>query len=285
MTTQLLTREEYIEQAYFFRVFRERLLENVPAQDVLASVREEILATTRLPMAIDFLLGELRHKGRINEGMFLLPHYFSQFQAFVISKAEEDDAKFDMRVALEVLEREAVYRTEEQVIPAALFVYQFECIARNKLGYEGGMKAMAADPFFNDDWREWMLKIRLQLGAVDFADLIFVRSEQYLHDVRKQRGDADLQSNVPLLFGTQAGRIAKANRGKDPLYMFAALQRQLGYPAVPRPKPLRAGPLFPAPVEQRFQRIETRLLMIEQESKGMFDPSHFMGPPRGDNPS
>ena len=87
MTASLLSREEYIEQAYFFRVFRERLQENVPAQEVLSSVREEILATTRLPMAIDFLLGELRHKGRLSEGMFLLPHYFSQFQSFVVSKA------------------------------------------------------------------------------------------------------------------------------------------------------------------------------------------------------
>jgi hypothetical protein len=285
MSAALLTREEYIEQAYFFRVFRERLLENVPAQEVLGSVREEILATTRLPMAIDFLLGELRHKGRISEGMFLLPHYFSQFQAFVISKAEEDEAKFDMRVALEVLEKEAAYRTEEQVQPAALFIYQFECIARNKLGYDGGMKAMAADPFFNSNWRDWMLKIRLQLGAVDFADLIYVRSEHYLQELRKQRGDDDLESEIPLLFGVQAGRIAKANRGKDPLYMFAALQRQLGYPAVPRPKPVRSGPLFPAPVEQRFQRIETRLTMIEQEAKGTFDPSQFLGGSRGEGAS
>lgn len=281
-TTPLLSREEYIEQAYFFRVFRERLLENVPAQEVLQTVREEILATTRLPMAIDFLLGELRHKGRISEGMYLLPHYFSQFQSFVISKAEEDDAKFDMRIALEVLEKEAAYRAEESVVPAALFVYQFECIARNKLGYDAGMKSMASDPLYDESWREWMLKVRLQLGAVDFADLIYVRSEHYVQEVRRQRGNADLQSDVPILFNVQAGRIAKANRGKDPLYMFAALQRQLGYPAVPRSKPARIGPLFPPPVEQRFQRIETRLLMIEQEAKGVFDPSQFLGPPRGE---
>jgi hypothetical protein len=243
-------------------------------------VREEILATTRLPMAIDFLLGELRHKGRISEGMSLLPHYFSSFQAFVISKAEEDEAKFDMRIALQVLEKEAEYRTEQNVIPAALFVYQFECIARNKLGYDAGMKAMAADPVFDSEWREWMLKIRLQLGAVDFADLLYVRSEQHRQDLRRQRGEPDLPADVPVLFGLQAGRIAKANRGKDPLYMFAALQRQLGYPAVPRARASRSGPLFAAPVEQRFQRLEARVLMLEQETKGTFDPSQFIDPPR-----
>lgn len=276
MDASLLSREEYIEQAYFFRVFRERLLENVPAQEVLHSIREEILATTRLPMAIDFLLGEMKHKGRIGGGMFLLPHYFSQFQAFVLSKAEEDEARFDMRIALQVLEKEAEYRTSESVLPAALFVYQFECIARNKLGYDAGMKAMSADPIFNADWRDWMLKIRLQLGAVDFADLLYVRSEQHLHDLRRQRGDADLQPEVPILFGMQAGRIAKANRRKDPLYMFAALQRQLGYPAVPRATPLRTGPIFAAPVEQRFQRLEARLLMLEQEAKGTFNPGRIL---------
>src|SRR5262249_8832173 len=37
MPSAILDREEYIEQAYFFRVFRERLDENVPAQEILAT--------------------------------------------------------------------------------------------------------------------------------------------------------------------------------------------------------------------------------------------------------
>ena len=45
-----LGREEYIEQAHFFRALAERLEVNVPAQEVLASVREETLATTKLPL-------------------------------------------------------------------------------------------------------------------------------------------------------------------------------------------------------------------------------------------
>ena len=32
---------------------------------------------------------------------------------------------------------------------------------------------------------------------------------------------------APVLFGAQEGRIAKAHRGKDPLFLFAALQRHL----------------------------------------------------------
>src|SRR5205085_5731152 len=79
-----LGREEYVEQAQFFRALAEGLEVNVPAQEVLASVREEVLATTKLPLAIDFLLGELRHEGVLGPALALLPHYFTPFQAFVI---------------------------------------------------------------------------------------------------------------------------------------------------------------------------------------------------------
>ena len=58
MTYPPLDREEYIEQTYFFRVYRERLEQNVATQDILLGIHEEILSTTRLPMAIDFLPGK-----------------------------------------------------------------------------------------------------------------------------------------------------------------------------------------------------------------------------------
>ena len=47
---------------------------------------------------------------------------------------------------------------------------------------------------------------------------------------------------LPPLFGEKEGKIARASRGRDPLYLFAALQRQLGYPEVPRARP-RDDPL------------------------------------------
>ena len=46
----MLSREEYIEQAYFFRTLRERLGENLPAQEILTQIHEELLSTTRLPL-------------------------------------------------------------------------------------------------------------------------------------------------------------------------------------------------------------------------------------------
>ncbi|MFG0296046.1 MAG: hypothetical protein ACF8PG_09095 [Maioricimonas sp. JB045] len=269
-----LEREEYIEQAYFFRVYRERLEQNTPAQEILGLIREEILATTRLPMAIDFLAAELALHGRVSDGMKRLSHYFTPFQTFVVGKAEDEQSRMDMRIALQVLEREAEYRAEDPN-PAALFVYQFECLARNRLGYDYGLRAVAADPLYDDAWRDWIERIRMQLGTVDFADLLYLRSEFHVEEIRRRNRDPDYQPSYPVLFGLQEGRIAWANLGKDPLYMFAALQRQLGYPAVPRSKPASQRPLFEPAVEMRFQRLEARLAMLESEAKGEFDISKF----------
>ena len=274
MSEPFLSREEYIELAYFFRTYRERLEENQPSQEILSDIHEEILTTTKLPLAIEFLKGEMVLNGLICDGMARLPHYFTPFQTFVISQAEADKSKFDTRTALQVLQREAEYFSESPTAPG-LFVYQFECIARNRLGYDAGMKAMAADPYFSEDWGEWILKMRLQLGSTDFADMIYYRSEHYVNERRRRTGHDDYQASYPILFGVQEGRIAKANRHKDPLYMFAALQRQIGYPKVPRMKSKTIGPVIHPVFEKRLQRLEQRLKLIEQETKGEFDISKF----------
>ncbi|MEM8679876.1 MAG: hypothetical protein AAGF97_11030, partial [Planctomycetota bacterium] len=61
-----MQREEYVEQAFFFNALRERLDLQLPMQDVLAGLREEVLATTKLPLAIQFLRDELMHTGMIS---------------------------------------------------------------------------------------------------------------------------------------------------------------------------------------------------------------------------
>jgi hypothetical protein len=273
-----LDREEYIEQVHFFRSYRERLEANVPSQEILAGVREEVLATTKLPMALDFLRGEILLTGRVSDGMARLSHYFTPFQTFVMARAEEDKARFDHKIALLILERQAEYLAGTPT-PAGLFIYQFECIARNRLGYDRGMTAMARDPFYHDDWRDWIRKIRLRLGSADFADLIYYRSEHAVEERRRRIGNPDYQASFPIFFGVQEGRIARANRGKDPLYMFAALQRQLGYPTVPRPKPATEGPVIHPVLEQRLQQLEKRLKILESETKGELDLSEFYAKP------
>lgn len=269
-----LDREEYIEQAYFFRAYRERLEANVAAQEILPGIHEEILSTTKLPMAIEFLTGEILLTGRISDGMARLAHYFTPFQTFVIGKAEEDRSKFELKIALEILQNEAEYRAGTPT-PVGLFIYQFECVSRNKLGYDRGMESVSQDTMYDDKWRQWIMKTRLQLGSVDFADVIYLHSEQFVIERRRTTGNADFQTSRPILFGAKEGRIAWANRGKDPLYMFAALQRQLGYPGVPRMK-VRHGPEKEIPeMQARIAQLEKRIQLIEGELKDSLDLSQF----------
>src|SRR5262249_3477690 len=178
-TGKTLDREEYIEQAYFFRTLRERVAENQATQEVLERVHQEILATTRLPYAIQFLAAEVKHSGLLSSGFARLGHYFTAFQAFVIRGTEQERNKFSTDTALLVLQRQAEYLAGKPT-PSGLFIYQFEVIARNKLGYDEGLASMGRDPKYDPEWREHVDLVRRQVGAVDFADLIYVRSELYV---------------------------------------------------------------------------------------------------------
>ena len=279
MPTPLLDREEYIEQTHFFRVFAERLRENIPSQEVLTTVQEEILSTTKLPMAIDFLRSEILLTGRISDAMTRLDHYFAPFQAFIMRQAEvEAKSRFDQYMALEILQREAEFRVNNPS-PQGLFIYQFECLSRNRLGYTEGLIAISGDPLYDDQWREWFTMLRREIGTSEFSDLLYFRSEQFVADRRRANQDPDFNAPYPLLFGLREGRIAKAHRKKDPLYMFAALQRHLGYPAVPRLKAKSNQPAIDPVLEQRLQRIEQMLKIVQAELKGGLDLTQFFKKP------
>lgn len=274
-TRALLDREEYIEQAYFFRVFRERLASELVAQEILQRIHDEILSTTRLPYAIQFLATELKHTGLLSSGFGRLTHYFTPFQAFVIRQTEEEGSRISVETALLVLEREAEYRAGKPN-PPGLFIYQFEVLCRNRLGYDEGLTCLAGDPFYDAAWREYLEIIRRQIGTVDFADLVYLRSELYVAEQRRQ--DPAYQPPYPPLFSEKEGKIAKANRRHDPLYLFAALQRQLGYPEVPRPKPRDDLSTQLVALQAKLREMEMRLKLVESEVRGQVDLSQFGKP-------
>ncbi len=290
-----LGREEYIEQAHFFEELGERLAANVPAQEVLESIREEVLATTKLPMAIDFLLGELKHLGVLGPAMSLLPHYFTAFQSFVVRESENSRLKFDLRVGLEVLRREAEYRSGEPT-RQGIFLYQFEALCRNRLGYDRGLEAVAKDPAFDPIWRDWILNVRRTIGMVDMADLIFVHSEYYWQrrgGTRSQSpevaetaggGSASAPEEAVVLFGEREGRIALANRRKDPLYLFSSLQRQLGYPVVPRQELAETEQALLPQLARRLEQLEARIKLMEDEQRGGLDLTKFYERPQPEEP-
>jgi hypothetical protein len=271
-----LAREEYIEQAYFFRTVRERMQQSMSTQELLAAVRQEILSTTQLPMALDFMASELRFTGGFASAMAKLSHYFMPFQTFVVAEAEKAEGKFDFRIGLEVLEREAQYRAQG-ASPQGLFLYQFETLCRNRLGYDRGLEAVAGDEIYDDNWRDWILTVRRQVGLIDLGDMLYVRSEHY----RRTRGEAE----KPVLFGEKEGRIALANRRKDPLYLFAALSRHLGYPTVPRPMPEDTNRMLIPTLQRKVERLEQRMKLLEEELRGGINlAKHFAREKGKENP-
>lgn len=269
-------------------------MENVPSQEILKTIAEEILATTRLPMAIDFMRAEILHSGKISTAMFRLPHYFAPFQAFVISRAEEDESRFEQLTALKILESEAHFRAVSPSMPG-LFIFQFECIARNRLGYGEGLKAMMADPLYSEEWSRWIARLAASLGERELAEIVYAASQHFQNRRSSARSPVEKaaakteegsSASVPIeLFGDQEGRIAKANIGRDPLYFFAALQRQLNYPAVPRSsQEADEDKKLPPFLEARLNKIEQRLKITEMEVKGGIDLTRFYKQPDGETP-
>lgn len=271
----VLDREEYVEQEYFFRTLAERLREGVPAQVALQQIRDELLTTTRLPLAVDYLAMELKHAGVLAPGMRRLSHYFTPFQAFVISKAEEEGIRFSLDHALQVLEGEARYRAKDPT-PAGLFVYEFEVLARCQLGYQEGLDCMEQDGFFDEAWRCFIETVRRSMSEVEFADLIYLYSEQYIQDQQRLGREGPFPR---ALFGLKEGRIAKASHGRDPLYLFAALQRQLGYPKVPRLRTTTEEKGVLQMLENKLRELEMRLRLLEGEVRGQVDVIQALGKP------
>ncbi len=267
----MLPIEEYIEQAYFYKVLVERLGQNLPLQELLEQTKFELLATTKLPMAIDLMLAELKHTGQMSNGMKLLKHYFVPFQTFLVAQAEADRGRFDYRTGLRIMQAEAEYRSK-QCTPQGLFFFQFEAISRNRLNYDRGLKAMSEDPVFSPQWSEWILIVRRQLGIIDLADMIYVRSQVY-QDRRTAQGL--VEPEAPILFGAPEGKIALANRRKDPLYLFAAMQRHLGYPTVPKQDIVDPLPSLIPQIQRRLERLEARIKLFEEEQRGGIDITKF----------
>ena len=123
---------------------------------------------------------------------------------------------------------------------------------------------------------------------VDLADVIYVHSEYYWQRAEKVgAGDAPARSTraespseparpsspegAVVLFGEREGRIALANRKKDPLFLFSSLHRQLGYPEVPRMKPADQEKALLPQLARRLEQLETRLKILEEEQRGGLD--------------
>ena len=244
----------------------------MPMQELLEQIQYEILATTNLPIAVEYLLTELKHSGGMADAMYRMPHYFTNFQAYLVSEAESEAGRFSMGIALSVLEAEANYRVKEAT-PAGLFFFQFEVICRNRLNYDKGLTAISNDAIFDESWTKWILKLRAEIGLIDFADLLFLASEEY--SVRLKEAGKSTEGKGPFLFGRKEGRIAIGNRRTEPLFLFAAMQRHLGYPTVPRPEPVDETKDQVPLLMRRMERLELRIKLMEEERRTGIDITKF----------
>lgn len=268
--SKVLSPEEYVEQAYLFKALMERMSTDEPIQDLLGYLREEVLTTTKLPMAIDFLLAEVKQLGTMATAMKRIAHYFTPFQSFLIGTAEDDYAQFQMQSALHLLYHDAKLRSE-RADRVTMFFHQFETICRHSLDYDYGLQAIAVDPVYDEVWQRWILGVRHKLGMVDLADMVYIHSEHYM--TRKQEGD---ETPDPILFGEKEGRIALANRTKETHYLFLALQRQLGYPPVPLPKKHDPADEIIPKLKRMVERLDVRVKLLEDEQRNQgIDLSRF----------
>ena len=200
----LLEKDEYVEQRFFFKTFLERLDDGYSSQEILRAMKSEVLSTVKLPMAIDYLLAEIKLRGTMSGAMAVMKHYFSPFQTFVVKESETEGGRFDFKTALRILERLAGYMAGEPT-PQGVFFYQLETVSRNRLGYDESLGAIAADPMYDGQWAHWInVILRRQLGSVDLAALIYVRSAYY----RERTGD---DPDEKVLFGEREGRIGWAS--------------------------------------------------------------------------
>jgi len=103
-----------------------------------------------------------------------------------------------------------------------------------------------------------------------------LRSDWYV--IEHRRKEASYEPPVPPLFGEKEGKIAKANRQRDPLYLFAALQRQLGYPEVPRPRPRDDLTAKLQALQVKVEMLAKRVNLLDSEVRGKLDLSQLAKP-------
>jgi hypothetical protein len=226
-----------------------------------------------MPLAVEFMLTELNHAGVLSDAFRKLPHYFTAFQSHVVAQTEVDRSRFLFDQATLILEREAEYKATTPT-PAGLFIYQLETLTRNQLGYLDGLIAMEGDGLYDEDWRKYITFVRSQIGVMDLAELVYVRSERYVQE--RRRSDPEYQPGVAILFPEKEGRIAHANIGRDPNYLFAALQRQLGFPLAPRPPKASQESQDVEELKRKVKALENKLRILEGEVLGHTDPSLFV---------
>ena len=268
-TSVVLDRDEYVEQAYLFRAFRDRLADNLPAQDILTRVHEELLSSTRLPYAVQFLVAELKHSGLLASGFEKLPHYFTPFRRLSSGKQKRNRA-LPMTTLCSSWSASALQSRDSN--EAGLVHIPVRDDRRNRLGYLGGTAA-SRDPLYDGEWRAFVSGSKpRQVGDMDFADLVYLRSELY---VQEQRRESIVRTFTNALFGEKEGKIAKASAAAG-LHCICSPPSK-GNSAIQVPRyTQRRRQIEMGEAREETTRLETRLKLAEAPRQRR--PSQFGKP-------
>ena len=185
----VLEREEYIEQVYFFRTLRERLIDGLPSQEILARIGEELLSTTKLPLAVSFLHVDMKGIGVDGAGHGADQPLFHAVPGPRRQPGRERHEPVSDGTSPARPGARSQVQIRRAVAAGAFSCFSSRRLSRNRLGYNKGLAGMADDPIYSDDWKDYILTLRTRLGDVDFADLIFVRSEQFVRERRRLNPD------------------------------------------------------------------------------------------------
>ena len=214
----------------------------------------------------------------MSSAMTRLGHYFHPFQTYVIAEAESERGRFDLRIALQLLQPEADYRPEGAdatgivPVPVRIAVPQSPEI---RYGPDGRSPAIPSTTshgehgFSGADGRSaWSISPTWST----FGASIFSRGGS---NSRRKR-IAGIRT--PILFGEKEGKIAFANRQRDPLYLFSALQRHLGYPAVPRLEGIEEPDETCKASPAGLNGPNCGCKLLEEEQRGGIDLNKLYGP-------
>ncbi len=226
----VLDREEYIEQVVLLpRLPRARPRRHAGAGGPRAGRRGD-------PLDDQAPAGHLvpghatsRATGLMAPAMARLGHYFTPFQTHVIGQAEDGrEPVLDGPGPARSSSARRSSRPTARRRPG--------CSSTSSRPSRGtgsatrqGLDAMAADPFYDEDWRDYILALGARLGDVDFADLIYVRSAYFVTE--RRRKDPDFVPKYP-----------------DPL------RREGGEDRPRQPRPRSALPLLRPPAPARLPR-------------------------------
>ena len=261
----MLSREEYVEQAYFFQTLRERMQQDMATQDLLDAIGQEILATTMLPLAVQFMADELRLTGGFATAMARLPHYFTPFQSYVVREAEKADGRFDFRIALEVLQREV------DIAPGRLAAGHLSLPVRGALPQPARLRSGARGRGRRSD-------LRRRLAGVDPDGPPPGRVGGFRrHDLRPQRAVSQAAQEGreadPLRREGRPDRAGQPAQGSLVSVLRPAAPPGLSHRAASRPEDTQRYAL-PA-LERRLDRLETRLRLLEEDMRGGINLPRF----------